>query len=184
MRLTVRIPRSTPSAESELLIKFVLKKCAEVSEKNRPGVPPIWVALALSAIAHHKEFHAYFRQAISSSGKANETVQAFEGLFYRLHGGLTEGFPAIEPEYPFPHESTCKRVLRYALAEGKKMVASGDYEYVKVFQMITRAGLQCYSFRLHQFEDFCDSCEGDPENLVRQGIEIIKVAIYKPRKKK
>jgi len=184
MRITIRVPRPSPPAESGLLIKFVLKKCAEASEKKRPGVPPIWVALALSAVAHHKEFHAYFQQAISSSGKPDESVQAFEGLFYRLQSGLPEGFPDMEPEYPFPDESTCKRVLRYALAEGKKMVASGDYEYVKVFQMLTRAGLQCYSFRLHQFEDLCVSCEEDPENLVRKGMEIIRVAAYSPRKKK
>jgi hypothetical protein len=184
MKLSVRIPRSSPSAESELLTNFVLKKCAEASEKNRPGVPPIWVALALSAVAHHKEFHAYFQQAISSSGKPNADVQAFEGLFYRLQGGPAEGFPAIEPDYPFPDEITCKRVLRHALAEGKKMVASGDYEYVKVFQMLTRTGLQCYSYRLHQFEDLCQSCVGDPENLVRKGMEIIRTAVFTPRKKK
>ncbi len=184
MKITITVPRSSPSAESELLIKFVLKKCAEASEKNQPGVPPIWVALALSAVAHHKAFHTYFKQVISSSGKPNEAVQAFEGLFHRLQGGPPEGFPDMEPEYPFSDEITYKRVLRHALAEGKKMVASGDYEYVKVFQMLTRAGLECYSFRLHQFEDLCESCEEDPENLVRQGIEIIRVAAYSPRKKK
>ena len=141
MKITITVPRSSPSAESELLIRFVLKKCAEASEKNQPGVPPIWVALALSAVAHHKEFHAYFQQAISSSGKPNEAVHAFEGLFYRLQGGQSSDDLVGDEEHPFVDEATCTRVLRYALREGKTMITSGDYEYVKIFQMLTRAGL-------------------------------------------
>jgi hypothetical protein len=64
------------------------------------------------------------------------------------------------------------------------MLASRDYEFVKVLEFLLGAGLQPYAMRLYQFEAVRQSCEGDPENLVRQGVEIVRAAVSSPRKKK
>ena len=74
-------------------------------------------------------------------------------------------------------------ILGYARREAKEMMASGDYENLAVFQILMKAGLQCFSWRLAQFEDVCESQENDPQNLVRKGLEITKVTTYVARNK-
>ena len=92
--------------------------------------------------------------------------------------------PDVGEKSCFPDETTCEQVLLCALTEGRRILAEKDFEFLRVFEFLTWAGLQCYSFRLAQFEDICESFRDDPENLVRKGLEIIRVAAYSPRKKK
>ena len=58
----------------------------------------------------------------------------------------------------------------------KRCSASGDYEFVGVFEVITWIGLQYYAYRLYQFESVRQSFQDDPENLVRGGVKIIRAA--------
>ena len=181
MKITVTVPRSGPSVEPELLVRFVIKKCREVTEP-----PAVWVALALAAVADDLKFYNRFREVISSSSASADKILGMSDTLFmpalgRFHYEYLSDCPSEQPKYLFPHERTCRSVLRQALSEGKKMLAQKTYESMKgIFQVLTRAGLQCYSFRLAQFDDICESFRDDPENLVRQGIEIIEVVTVSP----
>lgn len=183
MKITIRVPRSGSSAEPKLLVRFVIHRCREVTEP-----PPVLVALALAALSHDPDFYNRLMEVISSSDSAEQILRISKDLFVpalgRLQGGQPRDDSDGDEECPAPDERTCKQVLRYALREGKRMLASRDYEFVKVLEFLLGAGLQPYAMRLYQFEAVRQSCEGDPENLVRQGVEIVRSAVSSPQKKK
>jgi len=182
MKITVRIPRSSPTVEAKLLVRFVIQRCREVTEP-----PPILVALTLAALSGDDDYYNRLKEIVSSSDSAEKILRMCEKVFIPALGRLQDGQPRDDPDgdekHPTPDERTCKQVLRYALREGKRMLASRDYEFVKVLEFLLGAGLQPYAMRLYQFEAVRQSCEGDPENLVRQGVEIVRSAVSSPRKK-
>src|SRR5208337_1829626 len=103
----------------------------------------------------------------------------------RLDGVKTPEWVDAKEGYPPAQERDYQRILLYSLREGKKMLASGDYEFVRIFESLTWIGLQYYDFRLCQFEAVRQSFQDDPENLVRRGVEIIRAAAgVSPRNKK
>ncbi len=188
MKMTIRAHPVGPSTEPQVLLKFIVKKCQEIIEQNRESLPRIWVALTLAAVAHDREFYEGLKEIISSSSASPEKIMRmcrdiFLPALDRLEGVETPEWVAAEEKYPAAQERDYKRLLLYALREGKKMLASGDYEFVRVFESLTWIGLQWYDFRLCQFEAVRQSYEGDPESLVQRGVEIIKTVAYTPRNK-
>jgi hypothetical protein len=183
MRITVRVPRSKSCVEPELLVRFVIQRCREVTKP-----PPVLVALTLAAVSRDHDFYNRLKDLISSSSDGADILRMCHEVFLTAFGRFQDAaYPDgshRSEEYPFPDERSCKQVLRYALREGKRMLASRDYEFVKVLEFLLGAGLQPYAVRLYQFEAVRQSFQDDPENLVRKGLEIIKVAAYQPRKKK
>jgi len=176
-----------PVLELELLLRFVMRKCAEVIEHNRTELPAIWVALALSAVAHDEDFHTRLKEVVStSSDTAEKVLGMYQNVFMPALGRLQDGhMPEYSDDNSSPEERTCRAVLLYALREGKKMLASGDYEFIRVFESLGWMGLQYNAFRLYQFEAVRHSCESDPESLVQRGVEIIRAAVgISPRKEK
>ena len=53
----------------------------------------------------------------------------------RLDGVATPEWVDAEEKYPAAEERDYKRLLLYALREGKKMISSRDYEFVRVFEV-------------------------------------------------
>jgi hypothetical protein len=181
MKMNILVRPSGPSMDAELLVKFVMKKCQEVLAQNRKKLAPIWTVLALAAVSHDEEFYNRLKQIISSSSASPEKILGmFKNIFLpaldRLQNGQTPEWADAEEKYPPAEERDYKRLLLYSLREGQKMIDSGTYEWVKVFESLTWIGLQHYDFRLYQFEGVRQSCESDPESLVRRGVEIIRVA--------
>ena len=189
MRITVRVPRSGPRVEPELIVRFVIKKCNEVIEQNRTQLPPIWAALALSAVAHDEDFHTRLKEVVASSSASAEEIlglcrDVFLPALGRLQNGQSPDDPDGDEAYPSPDEKKSRRVLGYALRESRKMIASGDYEFARVVELLTWASLLPYAMRLYQFEAVRQSFQDEPENLVRQGVEILRATAFSPRKKK
>ncbi|MGO9566621.1 MAG: hypothetical protein ACLP5H_03670 [Desulfomonilaceae bacterium] len=188
MKMIIRARPTGPCIESELLLKFIIKKCQEVIQQGRESLPRIWVSLTLAAVAHDHEFYDQLKQVISPSASVEKILVMCNHIFLpaldRLDGVQTPEWVASEQQYPPAKEKDYKRLLLYALREGQKMMDSDCYEWVKVFECLTWIGLQYYDFRLCQFEAVRQSCEGDPEGLVRKGVEIIRVAAgVSPRNK-
>jgi len=187
MKMHITVRPIGPSVDSEVLLKFIIKKCQEVIGQNRQNLPPIWTALTLAAVSHDKEFYDQLKQIISSSASADKILRMCENILLpaldRLDGVETPEWVDAEEKYPAAEERDYKRLLLYVLREGKKMMDSRNYEWVKVFESLTWIGLQYYAYRLCQFEDARQSFNDDPENLVRRGVEIIKSVAYTPRNK-
>lgn len=183
MKIEVTVPRYGPTVQPKLLVRFVIHRCREVTEP-----PPVLVALALAALSGDDYYYNRLKEMVSSSDSAEKILRISKELFIPALGRLQDGQPLDDSdgdeEYPAPDQRSCKQVLRYALREGKRMLASRDYQFVKVLEFLLGAGLQPYAMRLYQFEAVRQSCEGDPENLVRQGVDIVRAAVSSPRKKK
>ena len=188
MKMNIKVRPIGPCIESEVLLKFIIKKCAEIIGQNRQSLPRIWVSLTLAAVAHDHEFYDQLKQIIDSSSASPETILGMcQNIFLpslnRLDGVQSPEWVDAKEKYPAATEKDYQRILLYALREGKKMMDSRNYEWVKVFESLTWIGLQFYAYRLCQFEDARQSFNDDPENLVRRGVEIIKAVAYTPRNK-
>ncbi len=187
MKMTIMARPIGPCIESEVLLKFIIKKCHEIIEQNRESLPRIWVSLTLAAVAHDEEFYDQIKQIISSSASAQQILRLCKNIFLpsldRLDGVATPEWVDAEEKYPPAEEQDYNRLLRYALIEGKKMLADKDYEFVRVFEVVAWIGLQYYDYRLCQFQDARESFQDDPESLVRKGVEIIKTVAYTSRNK-
>ena len=187
MRMNIRVQPVGPSVDSETLLRFVIAKCTEVIEQNRTELPRMWVSLTLAAVSPDEEFYNQLKQIIASSASAEQILGMCKTVFLpalnRLDGVQSPEWVDAKEKYPAATEKDYMRLLLYALREGKKMMDSRNYEWVKVFESLTWIGLQYYDFRLCQFEDARLSFNDDPENLVRKGVEIIKTVAYSPRTK-
>ena len=183
MKIEVTVPRYGPTVQPKLLVRFVIQRCQEVTEP-----PPVLVALTLAALSGDDYYYNRLKEIVSSSDSAEKILRISKDLFMPALGQIGDQQPPDEPDgsekNPFPDETTCKEVLRYALREGKRILAEKDFQFLRVFEFLTRTGLLCYSFRLYQFEAILQSFQDEPENLVSRGVEIIRVAAYSPRKKK
>ena len=77
MKLNIVATPIGPCVESETLLKFIIKKCAEIIEQNRESLPRIWVSLTLAAVAHDQEFYNQLKQIIDSSSSSPETDSGY-----------------------------------------------------------------------------------------------------------
>ncbi len=181
MKMNIKVRPIGPCIESEVLLRFIIKKCAEIIGQNRQSLPRIWVSLTLAAVAHDHEFYDQLKQIISSSASAEQIMRLCSDIFLpaldRLDGVQTPEWADAKEKYPPAGEKDYNRILLYALREGQKMISSGTYEWVKVFESLTWIGLQFYDYRLCQFQDARERFQDDPENLVRRGVKIIRAAV-------
>jgi len=177
MKLTVFVPR--PSVDLKLLVRFVIRQLSETKEPDQTEPSPVLVALTLAALSHDHDFYNRLIDVVSSSDSAEKILRISKDLFMPALGQ-----PADEPDRseknPFLDETTCGEVLLSALSEGERILAEKDFEFLRVFEFLTRTGLSCYSFRLYQFEAILRSFQHEPENLVRKGVEIIRAALGSP----
>src|SRR5208283_3514895 len=141
MKMIINARPVGPCVDSEVLLKFVIAKCTEIIEQNRQSLPRIWVALALSAVAHDHEFYDQLKQIISSSASAEKILGMCKNIFLpaldRLDGVKTPEWVDAEQKYPAAQEHDYKRLLFYALREGEKMLTSRNYEFIRVFESLT-----------------------------------------------
>ena len=85
MKIRVKLPRSNPSIDPELLVKFVVAKCSETIESEYTEPPPVVVALALAAMSQDLNFYNRLKEVISSSSDAAENILKISQTFlYQL----------------------------------------------------------------------------------------------------
>ncbi len=175
MKMNIVVKPTGPCVSAETLLKFIVKKCAEIIGQNRQSLPPIWVSLTLAAVAHDAEFYNQLKQIIDTSSPSPETIlgmcqNVFLPALDRLDGVEPPEWAKPEEKYPPAEERYYKRLLLYALREGQKMMDSGNYEFIGVFESLTWIGLQYYAYRLYQFEAVRQDFEQEPEKLLRKGM--------------
>jgi hypothetical protein len=172
--------------DPRVLVRFAIKKVEEVKNPERREPPAIWIALILAAVSEEDhEFYDRLKDMVSSTANNAQTILKMKDLFISALGlSQDESHYSDEKDaYPFPDERICKQILRYARREGTEMIASRNYGNVAVFRVLMKAGLEFSSWRFAQFEEICESFNSDLENLVRKGLEIIRVVTYTPRNK-
>ena len=160
MKITVTVPRSGPSVEPELLVRFVIKKCREVTEP-----PAVWVALALAAVADDHKFYNRLMELVLSSDSAEQILRISRDLFVPALGQIgdrqTLDDPQDSEENPFPDETKLQSSFVLCFERGEReSLPNKTLNFIRVFEFLTRTGLSCYSFRLAQFEDVCEILSG------------------------
>ncbi len=83
MKMTINVTPIGPSLESEVLLRFIIKKCHEIMGQNRENLPRIWTALALAAVSPDEEFYNQLKQIISSSASAEKILRMCNDIFLR-----------------------------------------------------------------------------------------------------
>lgn len=184
MKMTIVVPRPSPCVDPRLLVRFALRRLSETKEPDSTEPSPVLLALILAALSHDHDFYNRLKELICSSDSAEEVLGMSKDLFIPALGQIGDRQPPDEPDgsekNPFPDETTCGEVLLCALGEGKRILAEKDFEFISVFEFLTRTGLFCYSFRLAQFAEVCESFKDDPASLVRRGIEIMEAITFIP----
>lgn len=153
--------------EAELLVRFALKRLSEI-EPDQTEPPQVVMALAVAAVFQEKGFHDRLKEQIAPPDRADEILGMSHELFIPALWGQPPDDQDRAQEKLFHSEQNCRSVLHYALAEGKRMLYEKDFEFLRVFEFLTRTGLFCYSFRLCQFEAIRETFRDDPESLVRK----------------
>lgn len=184
MKITVFVPRPSPCVDPRVLVRFVIRQLSETTEPDSTEPSPVLLALILAALSHDTYFYNRLAEVISSSDSAEKILGMSKDLFIPALGQIGDRQPPDEPdmggENPFPDEQNCNQVLSCALSTGKRILAEKDIEFIRVFEFLTRTGLSCYSFRLAQFAEVCESFQDDPTSLVRRGIEIMEAITFSP----
>src|SRR5208283_5012701 len=180
------VTRSRALVEPELLVRFAIKKVSEVKNPDGTEPPAIWIALTLAAAAEDHEFYDRLKDMVSSTANNAEKILKMKDLFLTtldlFQDGYQSDYPDRESKSIFPDERICREILGYARSQANTMLKSGDYENLAIFRVLMRAGLQFSSWRFAQFDEVFESLKNNPENLIREGLEIIRVATYTPRK--
>jgi hypothetical protein len=186
MKITVVIPRLfEKSWESQLIARFVVERCSAVTDAETTEPEPVLLALCLAGSALDQQFHERLKNDISSgSENAEEILKIYNNVFLpTLDRFLDTDVPGIEDgdgAYLVPDEYLCRQVLTYALVEGERMLSEKDFKFLGVFELLLRAALEPYTYRLGQFEHALDSFQDDPEQLIRGGIEVIGAILGSP----
>ena len=115
MKITISLPRSIPSVDdTQVLVKFAIKKVEEVKNQEHREPPAIWIALILAAVAEEDhEFYDRLKELVSSTANNAETIFKMKDLF-RSALGLSQDESLCSDEreaYPFPDERICRQIL-------------------------------------------------------------------------
>ncbi len=152
MKMIISARPIGPCMESETLLKFIIKKCHEIIEQNRREPSPDMGIPDSSCSCPRRRI----LQPISSKSSRRlphqkQILGMCKNIFLpaldRLDGVKTPEWVDAKEKYPPAKEKDYKRLLLYALREGEKMLASRDYEFVRVFEILAWIGLQYYALQ-------------------------------------
>ena len=99
MKIRVRVPRTNPFIDSELVVRFVVAKCSETIESECTEPPPVVVALALAALYQDFNFYNRLKEVIlSSSDAADNILEISKDFFIPVLGGFEDRRSHDAPE--------------------------------------------------------------------------------------
>jgi hypothetical protein len=174
--------------EDTFLLKFLIKRYAEMLQMEQPRLVSVWGGLGLVALAQNKEFQNAFKILISSSSYTSEGVltsslNLFLAELSRLETADTPDYLIKKIERQPMRPGTARKLLSWSWREGRKMSKEGDFEFYPVWELISWLGLECDE-EIREFDEKCRFTESQPEEKLEQGLDIVREAIRRFMKRR
>jgi hypothetical protein len=169
--------------EDTLLLKFLITRFTEMLGTDEPTSDPVWGGLGMVALHQNRELENAFRTLISSdSYTAQEVIASSIDLFLaelaRLETAEVTDYvgkqSARRPLSPW----SARKWLRWCWKEGRKISKEQDFRFYEVWELISWLALTSDEY-LTAFEERCRFSESSPEKKIREGLNVVKAAIFK-----
>ena len=173
-----------PEIQESLLLKFLIKRCNDVLDSDRPMLPISLQGLGFAALDGNEQLSREFRDILSSEGRSPDEI--IRGAIEILKIALDEtpaqySDPGTKKDYHELGGKACRHVMMAAIREAKIMLHERDYRFLKVFECLGWMSLQCESEWLAEFERVRNSFVNDPEALIEAGRDILRDALFRRR---
>lgn len=181
---TYVIESEGPVVESSQILEFLIKRCHDVLDTDRPILPLCLQGLGHAALGEDEPLLRQFRETLSSVDCSPE--ESIRGAIRVLQSGLDQmpvecsGLRTGTGNYELG-EKACRHIMMTAHHEGKLMLEEKDYRFLRVFEVLGWIGLQCDSEWLTEFEAVRKSFVNDPEGLIEAGRDILRDALFRRR---
>ena len=168
-----------PEIEPTLLLRYLVKRYDELLESDNPRINLTLGGLSLTGVARDEEAEKELNYLLYPASHPDHTLltRCREIFLRTLDRTKPEETPRLSGEggrLPSLDERASRQMLISAIREGKKMVATEDYEFVQIIRILGWISLQCYPRRLAEFEDAW--FEQDPRDAIRRAVEVLRTA--------
>jgi hypothetical protein len=173
-----------PEIQPSVILNFLVKRCNEIAQGDYPKIPFVLRALGLAGLAHDPELYNKCKEIMSSPDFTKDEVIRSSIDIFKI---ALEGDPDRCPHQPQssggkdgrePDVKACKQFLLTGIREAKLMAEEADYRFLRIFEILAWVGLRCRADLMADFETLCKSSANDPENILQEGREILKAALF------
>ena len=167
--------------EDTFLLKFLIKRYAEMLRMEQRRLVSVWKGLGLVGLYQNTELRNAFKTLISSDSYTMEevltsSIYLFMAELDRLEGSATPDDLEKQIERQPISPRTARKLLSWSWREGRKMGKEGNFEFYPVWELISWLGLECDE-EIREFEEKCRFSESQPEEKLEQGLDIVREAI-------
>ncbi len=167
--------------EDTFLLKFLIKRYAEMLRMEQPRIVSVWGGLGLVGLAQNKELGNAFKILISSSSYTpeevlNSSIDLFLAEVNRLEAADTPDYLEKQIERQPMSPRTARKLLFWCWREGRKMSQEGNFEFYPVWELISWLGLECDE-EIREFEEKCRFSESGLEEKLERGLDVVKQAL-------
>ncbi len=167
--------------EDTHLLKFLIKRYAEMLQMEQPRLVSVWGGLGLVGLAQNKEFQNAFKTLISSDSYTEEevltsSIDLFLAELNRLGAADTPEYLEKQIERQPMSPRTAKKLLFWCWREGRRMSQEGNFEFYPIWELISWLGLECDE-EIREFEEKCRFSESQMEERLEKGLDTVKEAL-------
>ena len=169
--------------EDTHLLKFLIKRYAEMLRMEQRRLVSVWGGLGLVGLAQNKEFQNAFKILISSDSYTveevlNSSIDLFLAELNRLEAADSPEYLEKQIGRQSMSPRTARKLLSWCWREGRRISKEGNFEFYPVWELISWLGLECDE-EIREFEEKCRFSESQPEAKLEQGLDIVREAIHR-----
>ncbi|MGO9566622.1 MAG: hypothetical protein ACLP5H_03675 [Desulfomonilaceae bacterium] len=174
--------------DDTLLLRFLIVRFTDMLGSDIQRLDPVWQGLGMVALHQNKELKSAFQTLISSDSYTyQEVLTCSINLFLvelnRLQAvDSTAEFPPKKIERRPLSPKTARGFLRWCWREGRKLERQRSFEFYPVWALILWLALQSDE-EIQEFDEKCRFSSVPLEEKIDEGLNIIKEAIFKRRRK-
>jgi|SRR5271157_2457997 len=167
--------------EDTHLLKFLIKRYAEMLQMEQPRLVSVWAGLGLVGLYQNTELRNAFKTLICSDSFTEEEVltsslDLFLAELNRLEAADSPDYLEKQIERQPMSPKTARKLLFWCWCEGRKMSKEGNFEFYPVWELISWLGMESDE-EIREFEEKCRFSESEPEEKLEQGLDVVKQAL-------
>ena len=167
--------------EDTHLLKFLIKRYAEMLRMEQPRLVSVWAGLGLVGLYQNTELQNAFKILISSSSYTEKevltsSIDLFLAELNRLEAADAPDYLEKKIERQPMRPRTARKLLSWSWREGRKMGKEGNFEFYPIWELISWLGLG-FDEEIREFEEKCRFSGSPPEEKLEEGLDIVKEAL-------